>query len=148
MILPNRKNAMAAVSTAHMAAAPDSNAVCATPIVDFDPMNSDISRTPMTMAGVARPPTMNSLLDLLRSFAVSHDVTMMYSAIRPMMIAVSVVPKVSIRIAPCSRTGSVRRRHGGGGFGGARRYRANRLDLPQQERVVQDPEHAEHRGEH
>jgi hypothetical protein len=38
---------------------------------------------------------MNSLLDLLRSLAVSHDVTMMYNAIMPMMIAVSDVPNVS-----------------------------------------------------
>src|SRR6266568_4205657 len=71
---PNSGKATAALSTAQAAAMPDSNAACATPMVDLAPMNSDIRRTPTTIAGMARAPTMNSSDVLLRNFTVSQDV--------------------------------------------------------------------------
>src|ERR1700761_6207436 len=57
---PNSRNPIETLATAHEAAMPDSDAACATPIVDFGAMNSDIMSTPMTMAGTERAATMKS----------------------------------------------------------------------------------------
>src|ERR1700760_1465268 len=57
---PNSRNPIETLATAHAAAMPDSKAACATPIVDFGAMNSDIMSTPMTMAGTERAATMKS----------------------------------------------------------------------------------------
>jgi hypothetical protein len=72
---PNSRKPIATLATAHEAAMPDSNAACATPMVDFGAMNSDIISTPMTMAGTERAATMKSSEVLARKRTVSQVVT-------------------------------------------------------------------------
>src|SRR5262249_25312580 len=72
---PNSRNPIATLATAHEAAIPDSKAACATPIVDFGAMNSDIMSTPMMTAGTERAATMKSSDVLARYRAVSQVVT-------------------------------------------------------------------------
>jgi hypothetical protein len=53
---------------------PESKATCATPMVDFGAMNSDIMSTPMTKAGTECAANMKSEVDLARYRKVSHVV--------------------------------------------------------------------------
>ncbi|GEP12321.1 hypothetical protein MGN01_41660 [Methylobacterium gnaphalii] len=68
---------MATLSTAHDAAIPDSKAVCAAPTVDFGPMNSDISKIPITTAGTERAAVMKSEFVFDRKWNVRHVVIAM-----------------------------------------------------------------------
>src|SRR5918912_2756965 len=74
---PNSKKPIEAPITDQEAAKPEVNASCAVPIVDLAPMNSDISRMPMTEAGSAREAVMNCSAVRLRRRTVSQLVNRM-----------------------------------------------------------------------
>jgi hypothetical protein len=75
--MPNSGKPIATLKTAQDAAIPDSNATCAAPIVDFEPTNSDIIRTPTMNAGTERAATVKSDGVFARSRTASHEVTAM-----------------------------------------------------------------------
>ena len=72
----NRKPIEAAI-TDHDAAIPALNASCEVPTVDFAPMNSDISNTATTTAGIERDATMNCSELRLRSLTLNQLVRRM-----------------------------------------------------------------------